>query len=186
MALQTFKPGYTILLLLALNLRLSANAPAADSTKIALNFTVGIKPSYGAGEVGIPPLSVSMDFAIPPLAIPGEIRTGWLVGTSSSQIEFNGGTVKTSHYLIATRSSYHYPLIEGVDTYATLLLGVRAIRAEENNFPGAQGRLPLRARPLVALQAGAKYYFMDQLGVMAEIGYGYSLINLGVCFRFQP
>ncbi len=37
---------------------------------------------------------------------------------------------------------------------------------------------------IVPVYVGARYYVTDKLGIMAELGYGVSVLNVGVSYKF--
>ena len=88
---------------------------------------------------------------------------------------------KTTYIVIGARGSFHYALVDKLDTYAGLHLGYDIANTKwighDTGSAGASGFS-------YGFFVGARYYFTDAIGAFAELGYGYSVLNLGVAFKF--
>jgi hypothetical protein len=109
----------------------------------------------------------------------GSIGVGGYIGYSSATW---ANYYKTSNFIIGARGSFHYPLVNKLDTYTGLLLGYNIYSYKyETTYLGAKGSA---GNLMVAWFAGARYYFSNNFAVMAEVGYGIAYLTVGVSFKF--
>lgn len=96
----------------------------------------------------------------------GSIGVGGALGTYTASL--------FSSSFIGAKGSFHYEFAPKWDTYAGLFLGANVVNNQSQwNFAfGSQ------------IHLGTRYYFAPNFAVNAEIGYGVSLINIGLTYRF--
>lgn len=93
----------------------------------------------GSGYTGkIPPVSVSYEQGIMDDVLDvGSIGVGGYIGYTSASWETNwlGGSYgwKYTNFILGVRGSFHYPLVDNIDTYAGVLLGYNVVSAKEIN-----------------------------------------------------
>ncbi len=153
-----------------------------------LNFGIGIGSTWGlSGSTTLPPLSVSFDYALRDDIGPGILGVGGIIGYESHKwtATWSGGEYgwKQSRLLIAAMGTYHYELVENLDTYAGIILGFRSNSYKEiGDYPywdysstssGIDG----------GFFVGGKYFFSDNLGAFAEFGYHMAWLTLGISLR---
>lgn len=73
---------------------------------------------------------------------------------------------------IAASGTYHYTGFESWDLYGALRLGFRHYGWSSNSGM------------LLGFNVGARYFFNEKLGIMAEVGSAISYFNLGVTYAF--
>jgi hypothetical protein len=156
-----------------------------------LNFTVG----YGTPWVlhnhyrtMLPPLAVSFDLGFRDDLGPGVLSIGGIVGaTTYKYVIHNPGWIyeygeKSTTLIGAIRGTYHYQLLDKLDTYGAIHVGLRY--ESWRNFgttPSNYVReLNVNLYPIFNLIAGAKYFISDDIFVMAEFGYSIAFINVGL------
>lgn len=148
----------------------------------ALNLGIGFGSTYYGSFYGshTPALSASMEFGVKDGVIDkGSIGVGGYVGYSSATYS---GYWKTSNIIIGARGSFHYPLVNKLDTYTGLLLGYNIYSYKyESGYLGAHESA---GNVILAWYAGARYYFTDKFAVMGEIGYGIAYLTVGVSLKF--
>jgi len=128
-----------------------------------------------------PALSVSFEANVKDgILDKGSIGVGGYLGYSSASYS---GYWKTTNIVIGARGSFHYPLVNKLDTYTGLLLGYN-IYSFKYDSGYTLGNTGTSSGLLLAWFAGARYYFTDKFGVMAEIGYGISYLTIGVNLKF--
>jgi len=134
----------------------------------------------------VPPLSVSYEKGIKDGVIDkGVIGVGGYLAYASYKWEYSSlWYYKYSDFIIGARGTFHYPLVDKLDTYTGLILGYDIASSKETgtavtgyNYNASSGGVRL------AWFAGARYYFNDKFGAMAEIGYGITYFNLGVAIK---
>lgn len=147
-----------------------------------LNLGIGFGSTfYGSYYTShTPALSASFEVGVKDgILDKGSIGVGGYLGYSSATW---ANYYKTSNFIIGARGSFHYPLVNKLDTYTGLLLGYNIYSYKyESTFVGSAGSSSGLA---FAWFAGARYYFSNKIAAFAEIGYGISYLTLGVAFKF--
>ncbi|HNR42088.1 MAG TPA: hypothetical protein PKL65_07645 [Bacteroidales bacterium] len=90
---------------------------------------------------------------------------------------------KDTEIVIAATGNFHYPLVDKLDTYAGVLLGYDIISTKYyDEYWGDYGHKnsSIAHREYV----GARYYFTNNFSAMAELGYGLTVLNLGIALKF--
>jgi opacity protein-like surface antigen len=91
-----------------------------------------------------------------------------------------------SFKMISIRPAFHIPLgMAKLDPYAAVSVGPVLVKAKatgDNNFV----QEPLKNGFLFGAHAGANYYFTENIGAFAEVGYGkwVPLVNFGLAVKF--
>lgn len=155
-------------------------ATFVKGTKV-LNLGIGLGSTYYGGLYGShsPALSGSFEVGIKDDVLEkGSIGIGGYVGYSSAKY---ADYWKTSNILIGARGSFHYPLVDKLDTYTGLLLGYNIFSTKYYTTFTVGGSSSAVA---LAWFAGARYYFTDKFAGMAEVGYGIAYLTLGVSLKF--
>ncbi|TNE78581.1 MAG: hypothetical protein EP332_13950 [Bacteroidetes bacterium] len=173
------KKSIAFLSLLMLTLIWAPRASAQyEPGQMDFNLGIGLVPTFGAGNGGLP-ISISGDYGIKE-----NIGIGGYLGyaRSSETLPFFGKTTY-SYFILGLRGTYHYPILDGLDTYGGALLGYNVASVSiENTFPGWPE--PKAASGLsYSFFLGARYHFNDQFGAFGELGYGISILNLGLTLK---
>lgn len=140
----------------------------------------GLNVGFGGGY-GIP-FSLSYERGVYNINSKMSIGAGGLLGYGFSSDEVPGGKWSYSNILIGARGAFHYTAIQKLDLLAGLTLGYDVVSAKwKGQGPGfdASG-----SGVLWGIHAGARYYFTEQFGANAEIGYGVGYLNIGVSYKF--
>ena len=171
----------------------SAHLNAQESSFLkgdkVLNLGLGLGSTLYSGSyyVGqIPPVSASLEIGIVDgLAEKGVIGIGPYLGYSSYKYEYSGYGWKYSNIILGARGSFHYPLVDKLDTYAGVLLGYNIVSSKEFGDP-IPGNDDSFASSGLAWSGfiGARYFFSDAIAAMAELCYGIAWLNLGVALKF--
>jgi hypothetical protein len=148
-----------------------------------LNLGIGFGSSYYTGYYTslTPSLSASFEVGVKDgILEKGSIGVGGYMGFASAKY---ADYWKTSNFLIGVRGSFHYPLVNKLDTYTGLILGYNIYNTKYyDTYYGNESASSSGVQ--LAWFAGARYYFTDTFSAMAEIGYGISYLTLGVGFKF--
>jgi hypothetical protein len=93
---------------------------------------------------------------------------------------------KVSHTIIGARCALHYSFLPQLDTYFGLTVGFDAVSWTWTGKYDKSGGYSRGGSSGFAWSSylGARYYFTDAVGAFAEIGYGFSALNLGVALKF--
>jgi hypothetical protein len=170
----------SIISLLTLSQLLAQESTFEKGTK-ALNLGIGFGSTYYSSYYtsSTPALSASFEVGVKDGIIDkGSIGVGGYIGYSSAKwVDY----WKTSNFILGARGSFHYPLVDKLDTYTGLLLGynIYSYKYYDTYFGAhaSSGGLTL------AWFAGARYYFSDNFAVMGELGYGISYLTLGISLK---
>jgi hypothetical protein len=165
--------------------------PAIEAGDQFFNFGFGLGSVRfsGTGYTStIPPLSVSYEKIIMDGVLErGFIGIGAYLGFSSYKwtTPFLGEEWGWRYTTIVpgARGSFHYPLLNNVDTYTGLMLGYEIVSASEVGDIGGGSFSAVGSRIALAWYAGGRYFLSDNFSIMAELGYGITYLNLGVALR---
>lgn len=136
----------------------------------------------------LPPVSISYEQGLLSDIGPGLIGIGGYVGITGSTWEMVGQSFnygyRYSSVIIGGRGYYHVDLVDELDTYAGFMLGYNMVLSHEfGDWPSAVSVPVVNGGISFALFAGARYYFQNKLGVMAELGYGISYLTVGIAYK---
>lgn len=187
---KTMKKLFLLFIVAAFSLaQLSAQESTFSKGDKVLNLGLGIGSTLYSGtfyKSQVPPVSVSLEFGVADEVLEkGVIGVGPYVGYSSYKYEYQNWGWKYSNIILGVRGSFHYPLVDKLDTYAGVLLGYNVASSKEfgDAIPGWD--YSYSAGGLVwSGYIGGRYYFKESFGVMAELGYGIAILNLGIALKF--
>src|SRR5271157_4780274 len=160
-----------------------AFSQAFEEKSKAISLDIGLGRLIGWGTGGIPPISASFDMGIKQLG-PGILSVGGLIGVATSKFSaydfFNLSNYGYSYtYIpICARAIYHwFPIrVNKLDTYGGIILGCDIVSSK---FTSAQYGInpPVAGKTGVIFGAfiGARYFFTDNFGVNAELGYSLAI-----------
>jgi len=156
-----------------------------------INIGIGLGSTfYGTGySTSFPPISASFDYGIKEGVGPGVIGIGGLLGYTSSKSDYSYlGTSygwKVSYTIIGVRGTYHLvDIANKLDLYGGLMLSYSIVSVKETgDFGGLNVTSSEGSHANLSLFAGARYYFSDKFAVMGELGYGFTILNIGVAIK---
>lgn len=160
-----------------------------------LNLGIGLGSTLYSGSyhnTKIPPLSGSLEFGMVDNLFEVEnlnLGVGGYAGFSTSEWKYTwaGDSYgwRYTNIILGVRGAVHYPLTEKLDTYTGLMIGPNIIISSEfgNWGDGVNNNTASDSGLIYAYYFGARYYFKENLGIMAELGYGISYLNLGVALK---
>lgn len=151
-----------------------------------INAGIGIGGNFYYGALGTSSqglgLNVSYERGIWETGDFGIVSLGGYLGYKSYTSEplFGGGRYDYNYTIIGARGAFHYIGldVENLDVYGGAMLSYN-IASIDNDF--ADG---LDSRPSATIFVGGRWYFTENFGVFAELGYGVSILSLGAAFRF--
>jgi len=118
-------------------------------------------------------------------AISDRIGVGAYAAFATEKESYGSGIGWRYNYILATaKGSYHFAVKgEKLDPYAGLSLGynIASVKWEGSGsapFSSSAGGF------LWGIHVGSRYWFSDKLGAFGELGYGISLLNVGVALKF--
>lgn len=156
-----------------------------------VNIGVGIGSLYGGGLYGsttVPPISVSFEKAFKDEILEkGVIGIGGYVGYTAYKWHYVFSTYdygwKYTNIVIGARGSFHYPVLDNLDTYAGVLLGYNIVTSKAFGTAGTYDYSPDKGSIAFAGYVGGRYYFSEKFAAFAELGYGIAYLTLGLGIR---
>jgi hypothetical protein len=157
-----------------------------------INVGLGLGPGYHSHGYGFPfGVNASYEYAIVEVpmgsSLTGVVGVGGYVGVSFSSKKYGAGNLKynTTDFTIAARATYHFIFHDKFDPYAGIILGYHG---SSQKYKGDQK--PPDSKYTYHYFAGgvfvgARYFFTDNFGAYAELGYMINIINLGVTFKID-
>ncbi len=165
-----------------------AQEPTIAKGDKVLNLGVGFGNTWYSGSYyhsGLPPISASLEFAVADNILEkGIIGVGPYLGFSSYKWELTDWGYKYTNIIVGARGNFHYPLADKLDTYVGLMLGYNIVTSKEFGTAPGFNYTATGSRLMTAGFIGARYYFKENFGVMAELGYGVTIINIGISLKF--
>jgi hypothetical protein len=166
-----------------------ANAQTFDKGTKVLNLGIGLGGNYyssWSGASHTPLLAAAFDVSILDGVLDkGSVGIGGYVGYQTAKYDYTGNYGwKQTNMLIGPRGTFHYPLVDKLDTYAGLLLGYHIVKwTYTGNWGGITQDNSANALYISGF-IGARYYFTSKIGAYLELGSGsLGLANLGVAIK---
>lgn len=153
-----------------------------------VNAGIGIGSTLYTGSYyksTIPPLSVSFEKGIVDNILEkGVVGVGGYLGFASYKWDNLGWGWKYSNFILGARGTFHYPLVDKLDTYTGLMLGYQVVSSKEFGtlVPGYDYNSSTSGF-ISAWFVGGRYYFSEKFAAMAELGYGITYLNLGIAIK---
>lgn len=152
-----------------------------------LNLGIGFGGRWSGSymKTSVPPVSASFEVGVKDGVLEkGSIGVGGYLAYSSHKWDYFGYGWKVSDIIIGVRGTFHYPLVNKLDTYTGLFLGYD-ISTEKGygsysgyDFGSSYGGVSY------AWFVGARYYFSDAFAAFAELGVGITIMNVGIALKF--
>jgi len=133
---------------------------------------------YSGRRIVVPPVSASYEMCLIDNLFndKSSIGVGGYFGFAASKIK--DADWRYSNAIIGLRGAFHYQLVDNLDTYAGVMMGVR-IHSYSSYSKGSSGYFAADTF------LGARYYFANNIGAFAELGWGgIGVFQLGVAFKF--
>lgn len=152
---------------------------------LAANAGVGFGTNLGGyGDVR-PAISVSADYGIWEIGGPGVISLGGYIGNTGYKYDDSGYSYKWNYNVVGVRGAYHYnglPSSSPLDLYGGVMLGYRIVSFksdfDEDYYSNAYG-----SGMGLSGFIGSRYFFSENFGLFAELGYGVSYLTVGATMK---
>ena len=86
---------------------------------------------------------------------------------------------RSTDILVGLRGALHYVLVDNLDTYGGVMTGIHIWK-----YDGKEVGHNSNSEAAYGVFVGGRYYLADNFGVFAEFGYGYTIFNIGIAFKF--
>ena len=173
--------------LLAAHAQTSTFSKGTKVLNLGIGFGGNYYSGYSSGVTKTPLISASVDVGMLDNVLEkGSIGIGGFAAYKGYKYEsgYDYGFKETS-VIIGPRGTFHYPLVDKLDTYAGLLLAYRVVSWKS---PGDWvGPNPYSSTSGIYFSGfvGARYYFSSKFGVMMELGSGSLAVgNIGIALKF--
>jgi hypothetical protein len=168
--------------------QLAAQEPTFSKGDKVLNLGLGLGSTLYSGtyyKTTLPPISASLEFGVVDNVLEkGSVGVGPYVGFSSHKWEYSGWGYKYTNIVVGVRGSFHYPLLNKLDTYTGLLLGYDIVSAKEFGTLVGYDYGVSSSGIAWSWFVGGRYWFSEKVAGMLELGYGIAYLNIGVALKF--
>jgi hypothetical protein len=152
-----------------------------------LGLGIGFFGNKVYDKLTMPPIPVTFEYIVLDNLFEGKgaLGCGGYFGYSSSKDDYYGyGTYKSSKFIIGARGYLHYAFVEKLDTYGGVLLGYKNEVSQYINDEDSDYNEKLsEGTPTANVFVGCRYFFNDRIAGMAELGWGMSILTLGVTIK---
>jgi len=159
-----------------------------------INVGFGLGPGYHSSGYSFPfGVNGSYEYAIVEVQmgsnLTGVVGVGGMAGVSFStwaHSNWTGGKYHNTDFIIAARGTYHFIFHDKFDPYAGITIGYHGSSQKwkgDGQDPPELSYSHGYFRP--GFIVGARYFFTNNFGVYAELGYMLNIINLGVTIKID-
>ena len=156
-------------------------SPSIETSKAIINAGIGFGFAASGYKMGMPPISVSLDFLkLKNMPVMLGVFGGYR--TQKYAISFILTEVSLTYTEIAfgARATYHANFSPKLDAYAGLTLGY-AIQSLDGDYGDL---FPATSYFVYGVNAGGRYFFSDKIGIYAELGYSpFQVASVGLTLK---
>src|SRR5690606_13999484 len=152
----------------------------------AANVGIGLGTALGGLGKARPASSASIDHGVWDVGGPGVMSLGGYVGNTGYKYTSGNYTYKWNYMVLGARGAYHYnglTTVTNLDVYGGAMLGYNIVK---NSSDGDDMAMANNYGSGIGLSGclGSRWFFSDNIGAYAELGYGVSVLNVGLTFKF--
>ncbi|MCT1526880.1 hypothetical protein [Sphingobacterium hotanense] len=150
------------------------------------NLGIGLGTALGGLGKARPAISVSVDHGMWEIGGPGVISLGAYVGNTGYKYTDLGYTAKWNYTIVGVRGAYHYNGFTNVpklDVYGGAMLGYNIAKYSSDSGDSSLADSYGSGMGLSGF-LGGRWSFTERIGGYAELGYGVSVLNVGIALRF--
>lgn len=127
-----------------------------------------------------PSFSASYERGIWEVGGPGVVSLGGYLGFKTYKYDNDD---RWNYTIIGVRGAYHYNGLEvdNLDVYGGVMASYNILSYDDNTYGGFGD---YGSRPSGTVFVGGRWYFTENFGVFAEVGYGVAYLTTGASFRF--
>ena len=183
-----------MILLAALVIGLSTVSAQTTFKKGDIEFAtgIGLLPTFAKDNATtvVPPVSARLN-----IRLASNFSLGAYAAFSSSeahQVGLPGGAIRdvsNEFYLFGLRGAVHANRMDNWDIYGGAMLGYNVPKVDDNitkeksDVDGPTYSRPAGNEFTYSAFVGASYYPIKNIGLFAEVGYGISILNMGVSVK---
>lgn len=183
----------TTIVILAFSISILNAQEAFNKGNSGINVGIGFGTTGYLGsyyKIAMPGISASYEYGITEIqmgsSMKGLISAGAFFGFGSSKYEYWANYYyKYNYMLIAVRGNYHFLFHEKFDPYAGIVMGYFLVSGKwSDDATHLYDYTAKSDRFHFGVYAGARWFFNDFFGAFAEVGWGMTVINLGLSLKF--
>lgn len=141
-----------------------------------------------SGASQSPALSLQYERGVWDIGGPGVISLGGYAGFKGYSFSGPDYSQKWHYTVLGVRSAYHYNGlgIDKLDVYGGVMLSYDILSYSYSAAGGysVSGSGAYGSAAALSIYVGARYFFSDHIGVLAELGYGVAYLNVGLAAKF--
>ena len=166
-----------------------SSAQSFDIGDNVIGLSFGIGGHYTTSSFGYssqsPAIGIFYEKGMKWEAGPGIIGLGGYLGYKSLRYKTEFYDWKWSYTILGIRGAYHYEFTDNLDTYGGLMLSYNVVSFTDRSPSGYLFTGGSASGIDLSLFVGGRYYFSDNWGALAEIGYGIAYLSLGAVYKFH-
>ena len=151
----------------------------------AVNLGIGIGTVLGGLGTGRPAVTLAYDHGMWDIEDAGVISIGGYFGNAGYSYKDAGYSQKWNYWLVGARGAYHHHGFKSVpqlDPYVGLMLGYNIVTySSSGDYTGPNS---YGSGIGYSIFLGSRWFFNDNFAAFAELGYGITVLNAGVSFKF--
>lgn len=154
---------------------------------VKVNAGIGIGSFLGSKNetATVPPLSISIEYALNDAITIGGIA-GYYASEYRYKSSFYSYHYQFTHKLLGARLNYYYDLGEKLDVYGGGGLGYNIVGFKTKSSSSSLDDYDASESGIFyTLHVGGRYNFSKKMGAFAELGYGFTALNLGLTINFN-
>jgi hypothetical protein len=165
--------SFVAVVLLLLTTALNAQKIQFKSISPSIGFGSALKK---IGENGkLPVIQVAFDFDVA-----NKIRVSPFIGYTTSETKFLNSTIDYSSFLIGAKGKYELDDAKNYSLYLPFAIAINSTKAS-NSYGTISTDLDLA----YSFGVGGSYNLAKSVSIFAELGYGISILNVGVTFNIK-
>ncbi len=175
-----------IFTLLAVVIAFAAQAQQFQKGTTTANLGIGLGTALGGLGKARPAISVSVDHGMWDIGGPGVISLGGYIGNTGYKYTSGSYTYKWNYTIVGVRGAYHYngfTSVPKLDVYGGAMLGYNIAKYSSDGDDASYADSYGSGLGFTGF-LGGRWFFSDRFGAYAELGYGVSVLNAGVTFKF--
>jgi len=181
----------SLLLMIAFGLALAARAQVFQKGTNIVSAGVGLGSSIlsYSGASQTPAISLQYERGVWDIGGPGVISLGGYAGFKGYSFSGPDYSQKWHYTVLGVRSAYHYNglNVDNLDLFGGIMLSYDILSYSYSDNSGTyhvSGSGGYGSAAAFSIYVGARYFFSEHIGVLAELGYGVAYLNAGIAAKF--
>ncbi|HLT06064.1 MAG TPA: hypothetical protein VK014_00990 [Cyclobacteriaceae bacterium] len=184
--------SFTILVALLFIVSVGVQAQAFEQGTKVVSAGIGIGSSLGSSSYTnqSPGISLLYEQGMWEVGGPGAISLGGYLGFKNFKQDYSSSafssSAKWNYTIVGVRSAYHYNGLgnPNLDLYGGLMFSYNILNYTYEHSGGQNLVADSGSSSAgITLYVGGRYYFVENLGIFTELGYGISYLNIGLALR---